>query len=125
MSTSTPYKPYAPSKDPLLDFAGCRKFQALSRRQKAAFVASLSEKEAKELRYLWPAWARANQLAPSEAFVVWIMLGGRGMGKTRGGAEFIRGKVERGEWGRVALIGRTAADVRDVMIGGDSGLLAI
>ena len=51
-------------------------------------------------------------------------MSGRGAGKTRGGAEWIRSKIENEKCRRVALVARTAADVRDVMIEGPSGLLA-
>lgn len=54
---------------------------------------------------------------------VWLLMAGRGFGKSRCGSEFIREKVEAG-YRRIALIGRTAADVRDVMIEGESGILA-
>ncbi|KKL60283.1 hypothetical protein LCGC14_2206890, partial [marine sediment metagenome] len=54
-----------------------------------------------------------------------MILSGRGWGKTRTGAEFIRDRIENGYNGPVHLIGATAADVRDVMIEGESGLLAV
>ncbi len=56
---------------------------------------------------------------------LWLFLAGRGVGKTRAGAEWIRAEVERGRRGRLALIGPTAADVRDVMVEGESGIRAI
>jgi phage terminase large subunit-like protein len=56
---------------------------------------------------------------------VWLLLAGRGFGKTRTGAEYVRSKVESGEAGRIALVAPTAADARDVMIEGESGILAI
>jgi len=52
-------------------------------------------------------------------------MGGRGAGKTRTGAEAVREMVERGIWGRVALVAPTAADGRDVMVEGDSGLMRV
>lgn len=52
-------------------------------------------------------------------------MAGRGYGKTRTGAEWVRGRIESGRFGRIGLIGETAADVRDVMVEGESGLLAI
>jgi phage terminase large subunit-like protein len=52
-------------------------------------------------------------------------MGGRGAGKTRAGAEWVRGLVERGEARRVALVGPTLHDVREVMIEGPSGILAV
>lgn len=73
----------------------------------------------------WEFWARPNQLPPKGEWRVWLLLAGRGFGKTRSGAEFVRARVEAGLASRVALIGPTAADVRDVMIEGESGLLAV
>jgi predicted phage terminase large subunit-like protein len=74
----------------------------------------------------WRALARGEQLAPSDDFwSIWIYLAGRGAGKTRSGAEYIRERVETGQCGRIALIAPTAADARDVMVEGESGLLAI
>jgi hypothetical protein len=55
----------------------------------------------------------------------WLVLAGRGWGKTRCGAEWVRRLVEAGQARRVALVGRTSADVRRVMVEGESGLLAI
>jgi len=56
---------------------------------------------------------------------VWLLLAGRGFGKSRTGAEWVREQVESGRSRRIALVAPTAADVRDVMIEGESGLLAI
>lgn len=58
-------------------------------------------------------------------WLTWLILAGRGYGKTRTGAEAVREQVETSKAKRVALVGRTAADVRDVMVEGESGLLAI
>lgn len=87
-------------------------------------VMSLSQQDAEALLYDWGLWARNNQLSPELPWVVWLCLAGRGWGKTRTGAEEVRSWVNQG-YGRIALVGRTAADVRDVMIQGESGLLAI
>ena len=57
--------------------------------------------------------------------MVWLLLAGRGFGKTRTGAETIRAEVEAGRAKRVALIAPTAADVRQVMVEGESGLLSV
>ena len=54
---------------------------------------------------------------------MWLILAGRGFGKTRTGAEWIRERVNLGQAKRIALVGRTAADVRDVMVTGQSGIL--
>jgi phage terminase large subunit-like protein len=76
----------------------------------------------------WAFWARDDQLPPPGAWAVWLMIGGRGAGKTRAGAEWIRslalGAPGAQPLGRLALVGETFADVRDVMIEGVSGVLA-
>ena len=56
---------------------------------------------------------------------MWLILAGRGWGKTRTGAEFIREQVDSNSVSHIALVGPTAGDVRDTMIEGESGLLSI
>ncbi|MGB5947836.1 MAG: terminase family protein, partial [Parvibaculum sp.] len=89
------------------------------------FLSSLTGEEAAWLNEHWPFWARADQLAPEGEWTTWLVLGGRGAGKTRSGAEWVRGEVESGCAGRIALVGETYGDVREVMIDGPSGLRAI
>jgi len=74
--------------------------------------------------YNWYMWARYEQWPPEGEWRTWLILAGRGFGKTRAGAEWVRLQVEQGRR-RIALVGPTAADVRDVMIEGQSGLLNI
>lgn len=69
--------------------------------------------------------ARPNQLPPPGDWKVWMIMAGRGFGKTRSGAEFIRKRVQNGEARRIIIAGQTAADVRDIMIQGESGLEAV
>jgi predicted phage terminase large subunit-like protein len=86
----------------------------------------LSNEEAIELFYDWQTWARPNQFVPpGDMWTIWLILAGRGWGKTRCGAEFVRFHVERGLASRIALIAEDAGDARDVMIEGESGILAI
>ena len=92
--------------------------------EREAFLKGLSPDEAEYFHRDWTFWARPEQLAPADAWRIWLFLGGRGAGKTRAGAEWILDGVWRGAMRRVALLGATYADVRDVMIGGESGLLA-
>lgn len=92
--------------------------------QRKAFLESLTHEEAQALWYTWEFWARPEQLAPAGSWYTWLILAGRGWGKTRSGVEYVRGKVERGEWRRVALVASTAADARDVIVEGESGFLA-
>lgn len=77
------------------------------------------------LNYDWDFWARPNQKPPEGNWTTWMVMAGRGFGKTRLGSEWIRKKAAENPGCRIALVGETAADVRDVMILGDSGLLAV
>jgi len=94
-------------------------------------AAAMSPAERERLRDDWLLWARPDQLPPAGDWTTWLLLGGRGAGKTRAGAEWVKavvlGRVPFGglATGRVALVGETFADVRDVMIEGVSGLLRI
>jgi phage terminase large subunit-like protein len=88
-------------------------------------VAALSPAEARLLIYDWPFWARPNQLPPEGDWRVWLLLAGRGFGKTRTGAEHIRARATARTAGRFALVAPTAGDARDVMVEGESGILAV
>jgi phage terminase large subunit-like protein len=76
-----------------------------------------------EHKYRWSLHAREKQILPSGDWSVWMLKAGRGFGKTRAGVEAVR------EWKNayplIGLIGATAADVRDIMIEGESGILAM
>ncbi|MBB4198584.1 ATP-binding protein [Rhodoblastus sphagnicola] len=99
-----------------------RELARLSPRERASFFSRLDADELESLKTLWPFWARPDQLIPPGDWVYWLPLAGRGWGKTRTGAETVR------QWARefpmVNLIGATADDVRDVMVEGESGVLA-
>jgi hypothetical protein len=69
--------------------------------------------------------ARAAQRPPLGDWRVWLVLAGRGFGKTRTGAEWVKQQVESGKSKRIAMVAPTAADVRDVMLEGESGILAV
>lgn len=88
------------------------------------FVASLSDEQALALAYDWKSWARPEQLPPDGEWTKWLILAGRGFGKTRAAAEWVRYRVGEG-CGRIGLIGPTAADCRDVMVEGESGVLSV
>ncbi len=87
--------------------------------------------EVEVIRSTWNIWARPDQLPPEPPKPIWLVLGGRGAGKTRTGAEWVKGMAlghpsftER-PTERIALVGETQGQVRDVMIEGVSGLLSI
>lgn len=104
--------------------------QSVSVRQ--TFLNELSPLDALEFLYTWEVWARPEQLPPPGDWYVWLILAGRGFGKTRTGVEWIRSLVEGptphiappGAPQRIALVAETAADGRDVMVEGESGVLA-
>ncbi len=79
----------------------------------------------------WSIWARDDQLPPRECeasppWRTWVLLGGRGAGKTRAGAEWVRGLVEAKPHPiRIALVGETIHDVRTVMVEGHSGIASV
>ncbi len=82
------------------------------------------------LPYLFEFWALDHQLPPGGDWRNWVVLGGRGAGKTRAGAEWVRAQVEgslptdAGHCRRIALVGETIDQVREVMVFGESGILA-
>lgn len=87
-------------------------------------MAALSDGECEALINDWRFLARESQVAPAGDWLVWLILAGRGFGKTRTGAEWVREQIKLGV-GRVALIAPTASDARDVMVEGESGLLSV
>lgn len=94
------------------------------------FLASLSENALLALPWLFEFWALPHQLPPRGAWKTWVIMGGRGAGKTRAGSEWVRAEVEGpgpddpGRSKRVALVGETVDQVREVMVMGESGILA-
>lgn len=99
--------------------------------ERAKILASLKEDEADELLWRWDFWGRPNQLAPPGEWAIWLILAGRGFGKTRAGAEWVRAvacgvsPLAAGRHQRIALVAETAADARDVLVEGESGILAV
>jgi hypothetical protein len=85
-------------------------------------LGGLTQKQCIRLAHDWRFWARADQLPPPGDWITWLILAGRGAGKTRTGAETVRSWIKN--YSAVNLIGATAADVRDVMVLGESGVLA-
>lgn len=92
---------------------------------RTAFLASLSEDEAQALCYDWSFWARDEQLPPPGDWWAWLILAGRGFGKTRAICEWAQSQAMWRPGSRGAMVAATAADVRDVLVLGESGLLAI
>ena len=87
------------------------------------WISERTSKEASHLIHDFSFWARPNQLPPDGDWTVWLIMGGRGSGKTRPGAEWIIQK-EREGCRRMALVAETESDGRKIMVEGPSGLLA-
>jgi phage terminase large subunit-like protein len=88
-------------------------------------VAELGDAEARRLFADWRAWAHGGQEEPGGAWRVWVMLAGRGFGKTRAGAEWVEAFARAHPGASIALVAATADEARRVMIEGRSGLLAL
>ena len=94
------------------------------------FLDSLSVNALAALPWLFDFWALPHQRPPAEDWTTWVLMGGRGAGKTRAGSEWVRSKVEgsrpfdKGKCSRIALVGETVDQVREVMIFGESGIMA-
>lgn len=96
---------------------------ALPEAERAAILKKLTAAEKISLAHDWRYWSRPEQQLPQGDWTYWLLLAGRGFGKTRTGAEAVR------QWAKtenyVNLIGATSDDARDIMVEGESGLLAI
>ena len=94
------------------------------------FLKGLGDEALMALPWLFEFWALPHQLPPEGAWKSWVIMGGRGAGKTRAGAEWVRAQVEGarpldpGRARRVALLGETVDQVREVMVFGESGIVA-
>lgn len=111
-----------------------RLFEELSRgmtkHEASGFASQLSNNAVLSLLWMFEVWALKHQRPPSGDWLTWVVMGGRGAGKTRTGSEWVRAQIEgsktkeKGRCSRVALVGETIDQVREVMIFGESGLLA-
>lgn len=103
----------------IFEIAATRDPAALKR-----FYDALSPSRRVDFDHDWSIHGRPKQHPPEGPWHSWLCLAGRGWGKTRTGAEFINGEAARLPGGRAALVGATAADTWDVMVHGESGILA-
>jgi len=97
---------------------------AMPEDERALFLAGI---DIEALNWDWKAWGRPEQQAPEGDWNIWIYLAGRGAGKTRSAAEWVREQAKYTNTGqrRFALVARTAADVRDVIVEGESGIINV
>jgi phage terminase large subunit-like protein len=85
----------------------------------------LTQRERNDFEYLWDYRARPEQLPPPGLWRIWMIMAGRGFGKSRAGAEWVRMIAESHPGARIALVSSSLAEARAVMVEGESGLLAI
>jgi phage terminase large subunit-like protein len=113
-----------------------QQFSELEREQQKKNMDKLTHSEKVALKYSWAFWARPDQTMPPVEFQTWIIMAGRGFGKTRTGAEIVRewalgpmgpnGKRDQSKaYDLVNIIAPTADDARDICVEGESGILAI
>jgi phage terminase large subunit-like protein len=86
---------------------------------------SLSEAERLVLEADWPSWAHDGQIPPRDDWRVWVLLAGRGFGKTRAGSEWVSAFARANPGAAIALVGANPEEARAVMVEGRSGLLAV
>lgn len=90
-----------------------------------AALARMSDRQRRLLRTHWRLWAHDGQLPPGGNWHAWLIMAGRGFGKTRAGAEWVRAIAEHDPAARIALVAASLGEARSVMVEGESGLLAI
>ena len=101
------------------------KLIAMSEKERKAALAKMTPAQLRELRPHWEIWAHEGQIAPEGGWHTWLIMAGRGYGKTRAGAEWVRAIAESDPTARIALVGDSLGEARRVMVEGPSGLLAL
>ncbi|MDE0985190.1 MAG: terminase family protein [Yoonia sp.] len=111
--------------------SGATLIASAPRSSQKAFLKTLNDEALAALPYLFDFWAMPHQIAPADDWRSWVILGGRGAGKTRAGAEWVRSIVEgatpsaAGAKCRIGLIAETYEQAREIMVFGESGILAV
>jgi len=95
----------------------------LSPSEKLALLEGMDDEAAALLDYTWEFHARQNQIEPVGDWTTWLILAGRGYGKTRTGAETVNRWAEEARFGRIALVAEDPNEAREVMVEGESGIL--
>jgi phage terminase large subunit-like protein len=93
-------------------------------RDKARLIKRLKPMEREEYDYVFSTTAHPGQLPPEGNWRTWLIMAGRGFGKTRAGAEWVRLVADNDPEARIALVAATLGEARSVMVEGESGLLA-
>lgn len=98
---------------------------AAEREVRTRLVDRLSPEERNNFSYLWDYQARPEQLPPPGDWRIWMIMAGRGFGKTRTGAEWVRMIADSHPEARIALVSSSLAEARAVMVEGESGVMAV
>ena len=104
------------------ELSHAEKFARKTDAERAAIYESLGADKVLALKYNWRFWARPKQVAPPGDWATWLLLAGRGFGKTRAGSSWVHERaMAQQRW--IALIAKTPADARDMMIEGPGGFV--
>lgn len=103
-------------------------WRALPTDKRTAWLANFSDDEVEDFFRDWRVWGRDKQLVPETMpdgsnWRTWLLMAGRGFGKTRTMVEFVKDEVISGRAKRIAIVGQGADDIRTVLIEGESGFL--
>jgi phage terminase large subunit-like protein len=102
------------------------RLRAMPPEQRPAVLAAAGEAAVKAYDEHWPLWAHRGQRPDHDDWTIWVMLTGRGFGKTRAGAEWVSAKARADPGARIALVAANPREARRVMVeGARSGLLAV
>jgi phage terminase large subunit-like protein len=93
--------------------------------ERRTLLRAMDPRQRRALRTHWRLWAHEGQLPPPGAWHGWLIMAGRGFGKTRAGAEWVRHTAETNRKARIALVAASLGEARRVMVEGPAGLLSI
>jgi phage terminase large subunit-like protein len=120
-----PKLPKKPETAPLDLLAILQDVANLPERERQLLVNSMPAKIRRTMKEHWISWAHEGQYPDDSDWRVWLIMAGRGFGKTRAGSEWVSSIARANRRARIALVGATVDDVRKVMIEGQSGILAV
>src|SRR3954452_5819785 len=103
--------------------ANARRLAELSPEQRRAALEGMSAADLAALEWYWPFWARPDQLPPEGEWRTFLLLRGRGSGKTRSSSEWVRAQMESGRRRQLGIVGPTSDSVRRIQVEGPSGIL--
>jgi phage terminase large subunit-like protein len=101
------------------------RFAQLTPPEQAKLLRAIGDEDAMRLEADWGLWSHAGQAAPAGDWRTWVIMAGRGFGKTRAGAEWVRSVAAAHPGARIALIAASLEETRAVMVEGRSGLIEI